>query len=235
MLGSDLRTHVADWKGEVVTAAGSIGHDVREVRFSDVAILDNVHEAVAGLDTAVFAGDGIAGHVSAANRYNEDTVENIYDQVVPIHVKRQFSIRSCSPAQQTSLVLAQFLAMRRYPRCRPGGTISRIRELDPSAAMTRSACIDVAALPLPTSFNINGRLAFNTSGIRYPLPVVKIALSPVQWWRAWAEIAHQSVGIGSKPIGNRAQLGISTGSDIVLFTRKFRFSCWAFSARIEFG
>lgn len=87
MLGSDLRTHVADWKSEVVTAAGSIGHDVREVRFSDVAILDNVHEAVAGLDTAVFAGDGIAGHVSAANRYNEDTVENIYDQVVPIHVK----------------------------------------------------------------------------------------------------------------------------------------------------
>jgi hypothetical protein len=139
MLGSDLRTHVADWKGEVVTAAGSIGHDVREVRFSDVAILDNVHEAVAGLDTAVFAGDGIAGHVSAANRYNEDTVENIYDQVVPLHVKRQFSIRSCSLAQQTSLVLAQFLAMRRYPRCRPGGTISRIRELDPSAAMTRSA------------------------------------------------------------------------------------------------
>jgi hypothetical protein len=95
-----------------VTVAGSVGHDVGEVRLGDVAIPHNVHEAIAGLDTAVFAGDGIAGHVSAANRYNEDAVANIHGHVVPMHVKRQFSVRWCSPAQQTSLVLAQVLGMR---------------------------------------------------------------------------------------------------------------------------
>ena len=89
-----------------MTVAGSVGRDVREVRFGDVAILDNVHEAVAGLDTAVFAGDGIAGHVSAVNQYNEDEVANLHDHVVPMHAKRRFSIRWCSLAQQTSFVLA---------------------------------------------------------------------------------------------------------------------------------
>ena|ERR1700733_3985975 len=95
-----------------MTVAGNVGHDVREVRFGGVAIPDNVHEAVTELDTVVFAGDGIAGHMSATNRYNGDAVTNIYDQVVAMHVERRFSIRWCSPARQTSLVLAQFLAMR---------------------------------------------------------------------------------------------------------------------------
>lgn len=103
--------------------------------------------------------------------------------------------------------------------------------------MTRSAGMDVAALPLPTSSAFNGRLAFNTSDIHYLLPVVQIALpSP----------AATGGGFGQKLLTNpsklarsrwqiASQLGVSTGSDIVLFTHKFGFGCWAFSARIEFA
>jgi hypothetical protein len=43
-----LRTHFADWEGDVVAVAGSVGHDLREVGFSDLVIPDNVYEAVSG-------------------------------------------------------------------------------------------------------------------------------------------------------------------------------------------
>jgi len=48
-LSPDLKAHFADWEGEVVAVAGSVGHDLREVGFCDLTIPYNVREAVLGL------------------------------------------------------------------------------------------------------------------------------------------------------------------------------------------
>ena len=71
-----------------------------------MAIPDNVHEAVTELDTVVFAGDGIAGHMSATNRYNGDAPARHQNEKLyrPLHTQDRIPSGSDSGADVSFLV-----------------------------------------------------------------------------------------------------------------------------------
>jgi hypothetical protein len=87
LCGPVLRALLAGREREVVAVAGGVGHGLGEVGWGHVAIPDQVHEAVAGRDAAVRAGNRVAGtRILTVKAHNADVVVSVHDHVTPVDV-----------------------------------------------------------------------------------------------------------------------------------------------------